>query len=290
MYTIENQLLSVGVKPGGAELCSIKKVKSGTEYIWQADPEIWSSHAPNLFPVIGVLKEGSYYYNSEKYSMPKHGFIRHNENIRLIEKTENKLTFQLEYSEESLKIYPFKFQFEISFFLNNNILAVSHEIRNLDEKPLYFSLGGHPAFNAPLYEGETYEDYYLEFDQKQDLNTYLLSENGLVSHKTAVVIKNDDKIQLHRNLFDHDALIFKDILSKKVTLKSRKSGAILTVGYEDFNNLGVWAKPKAPFVCIEPWLGIADVEGTNQDLKTKEGIMELMPSKKFVASYSIEIE
>ncbi|GHA33411.1 hypothetical protein GCM10007103_13700 [Salinimicrobium marinum] len=290
MYTIENQLLSVGVKPGGAELCSIKNVRSGTEYIWQADPEIWSSHAPNLFPVIGVLKEGSYYYNSEKYSMPKHGFIRHNENIRLIEKTDNKLSFQFEYSEESLKIYPFKFQFEVSFFLNNNILAVSHEIRNLDEKPLYFSLGGHPAFNAPLYEGETYEDYYLEFDQKQDLNTYLLSENGLVSHKTAVVIKNDDKIQLHRNLFDHDALIFKDILSKKVTLKSKKSGAILTVRYEDFNNLGVWAKPKAPFVCIEPWLGIADVEGTKKDLKTKEGIIELMPSKKFDASYSIEIE
>ena len=290
MYTIKNELLSIGVKPTGAELCSIKKIASGAEYIWQADPEIWSSHAPNLFPVIGVLKDGSYYYDSEKYSMPKHGFIRHNENIRLKEQTENKLTFQLKYSEESFKIYPFKFQFEISFSLDKNILTVSHAIENLDEKPLYFSLGGHPAFNAPLFEGETYDDYYLQFDQKQDLNTFLLSENGLVSHKTSMVTENDDTIQLHRNLFDHDALIFKNIASKKVTLKSKKSGAILTVRYEDFKNLGIWAKPKAPFVCIEPWLGIADVEGTNQDLKTKEGIMEIMPSKKFVASYSIEIE
>jgi galactose mutarotase-like enzyme len=290
MYTIKNELLSIGVKPAGAELCSIKNVKSDAEYIWQADPEIWSSHAPNLFPVIGVLKDGSYYYDSEKYVMPKHGFIRHNENIRLKEQTKDKLTFQLEYSEESLKIYPFKFRFEISFSLDKNILTVNHKIENQDEKPLYFSLGGHPAFNAPLFEGETYEDYYLEFDQKQDLNTFLLSKNGLVGHETSVVTENDDTIQLHRNLFDHDALIFKNIASKKVSLKSKKSGAILTVRYQDFNNLGIWAKPKAPFVCIEPWLGIADVEGTNQDLKTKEGIMELMPSGKFVASYSIEIE
>ena len=290
MYRIKNELLSIGVKPAGAELCSIKNVKSGAEYIWQADPEIWSSHAPNLFPVIGVLKDGSYYYDSEKYVMPKHGFIRHNENIRLKEQTKDKLSFQLEYSEESLKIYPFKFRFEISFSLDKNILTVNHKIENQDEKPLYFSLGGHPAFNAPLFEGETYEDYYLEFDQKQDLNTFLLSKNGLVRHETSVVTENDDTIQLHRNLFDHDALIFKNIASKKVSLKSKKSGAILTVRYQDFNNLGIWAKPKAPFVCIEPWLGIADVEGTNQDLKTKEGIMELMPSGKFVASYSIEVE
>lgn len=290
MYKIKNESLSVSVKPEGAELCSLKNTKTDIEYIWQADPDIWSSHAPNLFPIIGVLKNGEYWFDSEKYSLPKHGFVRHNKDIKLKEKGDSKITFELLYSEETLKMYPFKFKFEISFTLEGKSLIISHKIRNLDEKIMYFSLGGHPAFNAPLYQGETYEDYYLEFDQNQNLHTYLLSKTGLVSEKTSVVIENDDKIQLHKNLFDKDALIFKNIPSKKITLKSEKSGNILTVRYEDFKNLGIWAKPAAPFVCIEPWLGIADIEGTNQDLKTKEGINSIMPSQEFNASYSITIE
>ena len=154
---------------------------------------------------------------------------------------------------------------------------------------MYFSVGGHPAFNAPLNEGESYEDYYLEFDRNLDLNTYLLNEEGLISSETRTVIRNDNKINLHRNLFDSDALIFKNIESKKVALKNKNSGTVLTVEYNDFKDLGIWAKPAAPYVCIEPWLGYADVEGTTQDLKTKEGIIELMPSETFDASYTITI-
>lgn len=290
LHHLKNEFLSVGIKSTGAELCSIKNAKKGTEYIWQADPEIWASHAPNLFPVIGLLKDGSYFYDGEKYEMPKHGFVRHNSNLKVTKKAEDMITFELKYSEESLQIYPFKFLFEISFSLLEKTLTVSHHVKNPDDKPLYFSLGGHPAFNAPLFEGEKYEDYYLQFDRKQDLNTQLLNEDKLVSNETSIVTRNDDKIKLHKALFDNDALIFKDIPSKKVSLKSKNSGAILTVKYDEFKNLGIWAKPAAPYVCIEPWLGIADVEGTNQDLKTKEGIIELMPSKEFNASYTITIE
>ncbi|HSI68664.1 MAG TPA: hypothetical protein VK941_00405 [Gillisia sp.] len=154
---------------------------------------------------------------------------------------------------------------------------------------MFFSLGGHPAFNAPLYEGEEYEDYYLEFDRKMDLKTYLLNEEGLISNNIKVVLQNDNKIRLHKNLFDKDALIFRNITSKSVTLKSEKSGTILTVDYSDFKDLGIWAKPGAPYVCIEPWLGMADMEGTDQQLKNKEGIIEIMPSEKFNASYSVRI-
>lgn len=290
MIQIQNDVLSVGVQKKGAELCSIRDLKTGTEYIWQADPQIWPSYAPNLFPVIGVLKDGAYYFEGQKFNLPKHGFVRHNDNIRLTHRDETGLTFELNYSEETLKNYPFKFRFQISFRLEAKTLQVSHEVINLDEKPLYFSLGGHPAFNIPTGEGEEYEDYYLQFDQKQDLNSYVLNEDGLLTNKTKVISENDDRIRLTRNLFDDDALIFKNISSKKVSLNSRKSGTILSVAYDDFNNLGVWAKPGAPYVCIEPWLGIADNAETDRNIKTKEGIMELMPSQTFNASYSISIE
>lgn len=289
MYSIKNNFMSVGVKSKGAELCSLKNLETNTEHIWQADPEIWSSHAPNLFPIIGALKDGEILYEGKGYPLTRHGFIRNNENILLIESSEDRLIFQFSNSEETLKMYPFKFNFEIAFILRDQTVTVSHQITNLDDKPIYFSLGGHPAFNAPLYKGEKYEDYYLGFDQKQTLYSYLLNEKGLISEKTEAVIKNETRIQLHKNLFDKDALIFKNILSKEVALKSKKSGTILKVEYNDFKHLGIWAKPAAPFVCIEPWLGYADVEGTTKDFKTKEGIIELMPSRVFTASYAITI-
>ncbi len=289
IHSIKNQHFEVSVKEEGAELCSFKNLETGVEYIWQADPEIWGSHAPNLFPVIGVLKDGEYHFESQTYQMPKHGFIRYNKAVQLKERTENKLVFELMYSEESLKQYPFRFNFRISFMLEHNQLRVSHRITNLDEKTMYFSLGGHPAFNAPISKNEDYEDYYLEFDQKLDLRTNLLSEDGLVSDKTKGILDNEDKIHLHEDLFINDALIFKNIPSKKVALKSKNSGKVLSVEYSDFKNLGIWAKPGAPYVCIEPWLGIADVEGTDQNLKTKEGIEQLDPGKDFEATYVINI-
>lgn len=289
MHLIQNEFLKVGVLAKGAELCSIKTLQNDKEYIWQADPEIWASHAPNLFPVIGVLKEGAFLYEGQEYKMPKHGFIRYNESISLKEKTENKLVFQLQHSEESHTQYPFKFKFELSFSLQGKSLKVSHHILNIDDKPMYFSLGGHPAFNAPLFEGENYEDHFLEFDKILELRTHLINERGLITGETKLLSENSNRIQLHKNLFDNDALIFKNLGSKRLALKSIISGELLTVEFEDFENLGIWAKPGAPFVCIEPWLGIADSRQSSRDIKTKEGIIKLMPSKEFNASYTINI-
>lgn len=289
MHQIKNEFLSIAVNPVGAELSNIKNLETGIEHLWQGNPEIWASQAPNLFPVIGVLKNGEYTFEGKTYKMPKHGFVRYNKNIRLKSKTENELVFELQFSEESLKQYPFKFNFEIAFKLNGKNLEVSHQVSNLDEKTMYFSLGGHPAFNAPLSENEDYEDYYLEFDQKLDLRSYLLNKEGLVSERTEGILDNENKIWLKKDLFENDALIFKNIPSKKVVLKSKNSGAVLSVEYSDFKNLGIWAKPNAPYVCIEPWLGIADVEGTDQNLKTKEGIEQLEPEEVYQATYVINI-
>ncbi len=289
MFEIRNKFLKAGILSKGAELCSLKDIATDTEYIWQADPKIWNSHAPNLFPIIGALKDGEIIYEGKSYPLTRHGFIRNNEHLLLKDRAEDKLVFQLSFSEETLKMYPFKFNFEISFTLQERTLKISHKIKNLDNKTMNFSLGGHPAFNAPLFEGESYEDYYLEFNQKHDLDTHLLNDEGLIYEKTAPVIRDDNRIQLHKNLFDNDALIFKNIASKNVALKSKLNGTVLNVEYSDFKHLGIWAKPAAPFVCIEPWLGYADVEGTTKDLKTKEGIMELMPSETFDASYAIKI-
>lgn len=286
-YSISNSLLKASVKKTGIELSSVRSWVSDLEYIWQADPSVWGSHAPVLFPIIGALKNDRFRFDGDIYELPKHGIVRYNNNIELIEKAENSLLFSLSWSKETLKQYPFKFEFRTRFSLNDGTLTVSHEVINHGDDNMYFSLGGHPAFNCPLFEGESYSDYYLEFDQIEKAPAYLLDESGLVSEKKLNLLDESRTLQLHKHLFDDDALIFKDLKSRKVKLVSSRSGDVLTMIYEGFPYLGIWAKPKAQFICIEPWQGIADAAETDQKFKQKKGIMTIKPEEKHKAEYSI---
>ncbi len=290
MFTLSNAFLKILVKPKGAELCGITAVKNQKQFMWHADPEVWESYAPNLFPVIGALKEDSYLFEGNKYQMPKHGFVRHSEAIKLIKQTENSLSFSLTYNQDLLQIFPFKFQFNITYTLTDNILKITHTVKNLDNKTIYFSVGGHPAFKCPLYDNENYTDYSLVFESEETAETYLLNmDNGLVTDQTKPAFDTKNSIHLTHDLFNKDALIFKDLKSRQVALVSKTHGEILNVSFNDFNYLGLWAKPNAPYVCIEPWLGIADAENTSQNLTEKEGIIKLPINETFNASYSIQI-
>lgn len=286
-YSISNSLLKASVTKTGIELSSVKSKKTDLEYIWQADPAIWANHAPVLFPIIGALKNGRYRFDGEFYELPKHGLVRYNDKIELIKQTDDSLLFSLFWNDDSFKNYPFKFEFQTLYSLSGSTISVKHTVLNHGAQDMYFSLGGHPAFNCPLFEGESYSDYYLEFDQIEQASAYLLDESGLVSEKKLTLVDKSNTLKLHKHLFDNDALIFRDLKSRRVKLVSSRTGDILTMTYEGFPYLGVWAKPKAPFVCIEPWQGIADAEETDQEFKRKEGIMTLKPGQKHRAEYSV---
>ena len=290
IHTITSEQLSISVQQTGTELCSIKSLKTGKEFIWQANQEIWGSHAPVLFPAIGSFKNNTCFIEGENYQIPKHGFIRHNTNLVLQPSASDTLHFQLKHNNNTLAMYPFEFEFNIFFKLEKSQLTISHEIINQGNKPMSFALGAHPAFNCPINNNETYEDYYLEFEYNENASTTLLSADGLISDRTKPVLDNTKILALHKNLFDNDALIFKKLKSKKVQLKSNKSTQVLTMSYPDFSYLGIWAKPNAPFVCLEPWNGIADHEKTDGDFLKKDGLICLAPTKTYTAAYTITIE
>lgn len=290
MPFLENDLLRIEIKQKGAELCSINSVKNNIEFIWEANPDIWESHAPNLFPIIGAMKDDSYIYNGKKYNMPKHGFVRHNKDFEVISNSNSELTFLLKSNDQLRTLYPFEFEFLITYELKGNELLIHHTVKNKDDKTMYFSLGGHPAFACPLFEGESYTDYFLEFEKEESSKSYLLNmATGLVTKKTKAVFDTPKRINLHGDLFNEDALIFKDLKSRQAALKHQEKGEILNVKFEGFPFLGIWAKPNAPYVCIEPWIGIADAENTNQQIEDKEGIVTLEPKKSFEATYSITV-
>ncbi|SFU37787.1 Galactose mutarotase [Pustulibacterium marinum] len=285
---LSNNSLSVIIKTEGAEISSIKN-NDGTEFMWDANPDVWGSHAPVLFPIIGSLKDKHFLYKGEKYYTPKHGFIRHNENLKIEKQSEESVTFRYTYSKDSLSIYPFQFDFRITFTLTENTIQVHHKIENLGDETMYYSVGGHPAFKCPVYEEEAYTDYLIDFEKPETDVTYLLDNNGLQSGETAPMLNEDKVLRLQHDLFKDDALIFKNLKSKSVSLAHETKGPVVTVSYDDFDYLGIWAKTEGNFVCLEPWLGITDNAQTDGDFTTKEANQTLEPGGINEVSYSITI-
>lgn len=288
-YSIENKHLKITVQETGAELCQIQSTVTGKDFMWNADPAVWASYAPVLFPVIGAVKNGFVKYKGHEYAVPRHGMVRNNANVKLTGQTIDSLTFTLKYSEETLAIYPFEFEFAITYRLDGNKVVVDHKVLNHGDSEMLFSLGGHPAFKCPLHDDEVYEDYYLEFEAVENDSTWLLTKEGLVENTTRPIFEHANVLHLNSHLFDNDALIFKHLISRQVSLRSTKSSQVITLHYHDFPYLGIWAKPNGHFICIEPWLGIADSADSDQNLETKEGILKLEAGGTFNADFSIEI-
>ncbi|WP_299285655.1 aldose 1-epimerase family protein [uncultured Mucilaginibacter sp.] len=288
MTSIENEYLKVTFRTKGAELISIFNKETQTEHLWQADPTVWPWHAPNLFPIVGGLNNNELQVDGQSYQMKRHGFARESE-FALVDAQETHAKFSLPFSELTLAVYPYRFEFQILYDLFGHDLRVTYKVINQDDKTIYFSMGAHPAFHVPFFPNEQYEDYYLEFETSEPLLTHLLSEKGLISGETEMVPLQDQKLWLTKNLFDRDALVFKNIISKKVSIHSKNHNHSLSVSFKDFKDLGIWAKLGAPFVCIEPWLGYADTEGQTTDIQQKPGIESVGHGHVYEAAFTISL-
>jgi galactose mutarotase-like enzyme len=284
--TIENDFLKVSAKASGAELISINNKKNGLEYLWQGDPAFWGRRAPVLFPVVGKLKNNTYITEDKNYQLPQHGFARDNY-FELISSESSALVYSLKSSSETLKYYPYQFELKISYTLLKNKIEVRYEVLNADNKEIWFSIGGHPAFNCPLEPKDKFDNYFLEFDQKETAEIHQITD-GLLNGQTQPLLKNSNKIELNEKTFSYDALIFKGLKSSSVSLKSNSSSGSIIFDFKGFPYLGIWSKP-GPFVCIEPWYGHADPVDFNGELKDKPGILSLKKGQEFSCAYGIEV-
>lgn len=289
IHSIQSDVLEVSIQQKGIELSSIKNKHNGTEYMWQADPKFWTGQAPVLFPIIGSLKDQKTMIHDTEYHIPKHGIVRHSTKPTITNHTTNSITFRLHWDDETLSVYPFRFVLDVTFKLEGNQLDVSHTIGNLGDKVIPYNLGAHPAFNCPLRNDEQYSDYSIKFEHVEDEHSWLIDNAGLLTDSSIPMLENSRELKLHEHLFDDDALIFTSLKSKNVTLKSEALGEILRVDFHDFPYLGIWAKPGAPFVCIEPWHGITDHQHTDGHFLSKKKLRMLKPGTEETLSYQITI-
>ncbi|MDD3276120.1 MAG: hypothetical protein PHP93_03605, partial [Kiritimatiellales bacterium] len=204
----------------------------------------------------------------------------------LITQSKTMLVFQLLPSVQTLKCFPFKFALNIVYQLNGNHLEIGCEVQNNGEEAMPFSIGAHPAFNLP----GPIDECFLEFEKSETLNARLLNSKGLLSDETVPVLTESSRLPLSQTRFDRDALIFMDAKSKRITLGAQNSSRRLTVEFPGFPELGIWSKPGAPFVCIEPWFGYADPEQPYGDFSNKPGIIKLDAGETFTCEYRITIE
>lgn len=279
--TISNSNLTVQINHFGAELFSLKNRKN-KEYIWEGNPAFWGKHSPILFPIVGTLKNNSFHYKESEYHLPRHGFAREME-FELIEKLENSAKFSLTSSEESRKLYPFDFELQICYSLEENKLNIDYKVINKNDSILPFSIGAHPAFALP----KPFEDYALLFENEEILTSYEL-ENDLLSDHFSTIDMTDNQIALNYSFFEKDALIFKKMQSKSITILENQN-PLLRVRFDDFPNLGIWTKNNAPFLCIEPWVGYSDTVHSSGNILEKEGIQLLEAKKSLECNFSIEI-
>lgn len=278
---LSNKLLSAKINSKGAELFSFQN-NSNREYIWNGNPDFWGNHSPVLFPIVGTLKNNSYRFNDTTYQLARHGFARDFE-FKILFQSTSEVVFSLQSNEKTKLVYPFNFELQISYSLKENELEIGYKISNNDKSIMPFSIGGHPAFALPL----DFENYTLVFEKEENLLSYPL-EDDLLSDKSFIIPMNDKRLPLTYSLFEKDALIFKQLNSNCISIEENGI-PIVHFKYNDFPNFGIWTKNKAPFICLEPWLGYSDTINTTGNILEKEGIQLLHAKEIFDCSFSIII-
>ena len=281
MITLKNEFVTAKFNEKGAELKSL--VCGGKEYIWCGDEKIWASSAPLLFPICGGLKDDEYYYGGKKYEMKRHGYVRFC--MFEVEKADEKsVTFLLRSNEESHEQYPFDYELRVCYTLSGKSLNIKYNVKNCSNETMYFSIGGHEGYYCP----EGIEEYDILLPEKETLDATVV-EGPILSHNTERIIENDDKISLKEDYFKIDALVFKDMKAKSVTLKHRNSDRALKLSFDGCDYFLIWTKVGAPYVCLEPWCGISDSVDTDKKLETKEGIRALSQNDTFEVAHTMEI-
>ena len=288
MITLQNEYLSVAFQPKGAELVSLILRSASLDFMWEGNPAVWGKHSPVLFPIVGGLKNNTYFFQGKSYTLPRHGFARE-KTFAVEQLSGDSVTFLLTHDESTLAVYPFAFAFRIRYALDNNQLRVTYSVENPGDSSLWFSVGGHPAFKVPFAADTVYEDYVLTFNQKEDWARWPLTSEGLIEKVPASLAQATTSLPLTKELFYEDALVFKNYRSDRVTLHTPKSPHSLRFDFAGFPYLGIWAAKNADFVCIEPWCGIADSVDHQQDITQKEGIIQLAGNEHFERTWTVTL-
>ncbi|KPI47209.1 aldose epimerase [Clostridioides difficile] len=289
MNILQNEKLIIESNNSGAELTKIFSKRYNKDILWNGNKKYWGRQSPILFPIVGKLVDNETIIEENLYSMTQHGFARDME-FEIIDKGDTFISYKLTDNESTLEKYPYSFELIINYTLKDNSINIEWIVKNTDSKDIFFSIGGHPAFNLPLFEQNDFSKYHLEFKKRSDVEKINLNTSFIDDITFIGDLKN---LQLSPELFKNDALIYTNI--DEVSICNNDGGKYITLSMQDFPLVGIWTpyysetNSTAPFLCIEPWYGLADSIHSNKIYKDKKFINKLGKGKIFTTSYSINI-
>ena len=284
--SIASGSLTAQIDPRGAQLSGLR-TGDGSDLLWNGDPSVWAGRAPLLFPIVGVLAGGVYRLGTKTYPLSRHGFAR-DKTFTLLNSGPSSAAFALRADASTFTVYPFEFELEVRYHILGATLSLTTAIRNLGEADMPASFGYHPAFRWPLPFGQPRAAHFIEFESDEPAAVRRIDAAGLLTpirHPTPILNR---RLQLRDALFEDDVLIFDQLKSRSVSYGSGP-GPRLRIGFPDAAYLGIWTKPGARFICIEPWHGITDPEGFTGDFVQKPGVQVLAGGETFFAKMDITL-
>lgn len=279
--------MHITVSHKGAELQNI--TANGREYLWQGDPKFWGRRAPILFPIVGKLADDNLRVNGHEYTMKQHGFARDTEFVE----QDGKYVL----TENGRDDYPYAYELAVKYLVDGNTLTCNWQVTNRGDDTMYFQIGAHPAFLLPEYDAkDAIHGYIMCYDANDNVVSPMLFStlvNGLRAHysQPKTLLNNKGILALTDTTFADDAILLEAQQVAKVALFDKQGKRVLTVSCQQADAFGLWApnKPGCPFVCIEPWCGIADNAGFKGDISERDCIHSLESGKSFEFRYSITL-
>lgn len=283
LYTIKNDILELSADTFGAELHSLRL--GGKEYLWQCG-DAWKRYAPILFPFICSPKDRCYTARGKQYRMKaNHGFARDME-FAFTSQTDSSLSFTLTENAESLAQYPYKFALDVKYTISGSCVTAENTVTNTGDDDMYFYLGAHPAFNCPLDDGTSFDDYYAEFDENEHITQQ-------IGGKQVILVENGRTLAITRSLFDNDSIPIEYPNSKAISLKSKKSAHYVRLEYPDSDCITVWsptADDNAAFVCLEPWTSVPTFYDDDfEAIEDKPHAIKLHAGETYTYHYNIKL-
>ncbi|MDR0899605.1 MAG: aldose 1-epimerase family protein [Lactobacillaceae bacterium] len=279
---IKNEIVTVKIEELGAEIVSAVNNADEFEYIWQADPEIWARHAPNLFPIIGTLKDGKTIIDGVEYEIPQHGFAR-DMKFKVVESDDLRAVFELKSSAATKKMYPFDFVLRIVYELDEENLNIQYQVENPSNNELLYSIGGHPAFNIELGKATLESNYAY--------NTYRLDNKHLVDFEEIASKSPINGVEIKHREFNNDAWIVDTFRPSIFTVKENKLHTVTVVSNAPYT--GVWTTNTSnpgDFIAVEPWWGVADTNDTTGVFEDKKGLQKTPAGQTDVYDWQISFD
>jgi galactose mutarotase-like enzyme len=277
--------LTAEIDPQGAQL-SVLRDAQGRALLWHGDPTVWKGRAPILFPIVGALNNGHYRWRDQHFALPRHGFARDRRFV-LVQQDAQAVVLRQTDDAETRKLYPFGFELDVSYRMAGCRLTTEARVRNTGTGPLPASLGFHPGFLWPLPNGAARTAHFLEFEHAEPAPIRRLDALGLLTAQRHATPIHDRRLWLDDALFTDDVIIFEELTSRSL-IYGADSGPRIRVEFPDATHLGLWTKPGAPFLCIEPWRGFADPQGFNAELDEKPGIFLVPPGASEALTMHVE--